>query len=60
MDTDLTMQMVAMSNASSRANMQQAVLKKSIEMDQATADMVSEVSRAAPPPGQGLKIDKLA
>ncbi|WDR04628.1 hypothetical protein PSQ90_09825 [Devosia rhodophyticola] len=60
MDTDLTMQMVAMSNGSSRANVQQAVLKKSLELDQATANMVAEVSRAAPPAGQGLKIDKLA
>lgn len=59
MDTDLTMQMVAASSAPTRAGMQAAMLKKSTEMEQAVIDMVAP-ARAAPPAGQGLKVDKLA
>ncbi len=36
------------------------ILKKSHEMQMQLVEMVSEVARSAPPPGQGRVIDKLA
>lgn len=37
-----------------------AVLKKQHEMEQALVNMIAEVAQAAPPPGQGTRVDKTA
>jgi hypothetical protein len=37
-----------------------AVLKKSHEMQMDLINMLSEVARSAPPPGQGTRVDKSA
>jgi hypothetical protein len=37
-----------------------ALMKKSHEMQMELIDMLSEVARSAPPPGQGARVDKSA
>ena len=37
-----------------------AVMKKSHEMQMDLINMLSEVARSAPPPGQGTRVDKSA
>jgi hypothetical protein len=60
MDTDLSTQMVALRGASTQFSAQIAIVKKNHEMDMALINMVDQVARAAPPPGQGTKVDKIA
>ena len=60
MDTDLTSQLLAARSASTEHAIAIAVLKKSHEMEMSLVQMVDEVSRSAPPPGQGTRVDKLA
>lgn len=60
MDTDLSMQMVAMRGAATQTSAQISIVKKNHEMDMALIQMVDETARAAPPPGQGTKVDKIA
>jgi hypothetical protein len=60
MDTDLSTQMVALRGASTHFSAQVAIVKKNHEMEMAVVEMVDQVARAAPPPGQGLKVDKVA
>lgn len=60
MDLDLSSQLIAAQSSQTRFSAQVAIVKKNHEMDMALVQMVDEVARSAPPPGQGTKVDKLA
>lgn len=60
MESDLSVALMAAQSASTRQSVQMAVVKKNHEMEMALVQMVDEVARAAPPPGQGKAVDKLA
>jgi hypothetical protein len=60
MDTDLSTQMVALQGARTQFSAQIAIVKKNHEMEMALVNMVDQVARSAPPPGQGTQVDKLA
>lgn len=60
MNTDLSMQMLAMNSAKLQNGIQIAVFKKAHEMQTDLLETLLTSARAAPPPGQGLKVDKLA
>lgn len=60
MDTDLSTQMTALQGARTQFSAQIAMVRKNHEMDMALIQMVDQVARAAPPPGQGTKVDKIA
>ena len=57
---DLSTQLVAAQSSQARFSAQVAIVKKNHEMEMALINMVDQVARAAPPPGQGTKVDKLA
>lgn len=59
MNTDLSMQMIAMNSAKLQNSMQIAVFKKSHEMQTELLDTLMQTALSAPPPGQGTKVDKL-
>jgi hypothetical protein len=58
MDTDLAMQMVTMQTAATRGSVQMAVLKKTHDLEATLLNTL--LQPAAPPPGQGIKVDKQA
>ncbi len=60
MDIDLTMQMLAARSAATTNSVQIAVVKKAHEMQTELLETLMQTALSAPPPGQGLKIDKLA
>lgn len=60
MNTDLTTALIEARSTQTLQSATIAVIKKSHEMDMALVQMVDEVARSAPPPGQGLKVDKTA
>ncbi len=60
MNTDLAMQMITMNTVQTQNSVQLAVLKKSHEMQTDLLETLMQTARSAPPPGQGLKVDKLA
>jgi hypothetical protein len=60
MDMDLSSQLIAAQTSQPRFSAQVAIVKKNHEMEMALVQMVDEVARSAPPPGQGTKVDKLA
>ncbi|MET3928022.1 putative motility protein [Devosia sp. 2618] len=60
MNTDLSMQMMAMNSAKLQTNMQMVLFKKAHEMQTETLDVLMQTALSAPPPGQGAKVDKLA
>ena len=60
MDTDLSMMLVTARAASTQQAAAMTIMKKDHEMQMALVDMVAEVARSAPPPGQGRVVDKLA
>ena len=60
MDTDLSMQMLTMNTLSTQNSVQIAVFKKSHEIQTDLLETLMAAAKAAPPPGQGLKIDKSA
>ena len=60
MDTDLASQLTVAQSSQARFSAQVAIVKKNHEMELALVQMVDEVARSAPPPGQGPKVDKLA
>lgn len=60
MDTDLATSLVMARTAATRTNAQVAIVKTNHETELALVQMVAAAARPAPPPGQGLKIDKLA
>lgn len=60
MNTDLTTALLDARNTRTLQSATIAVIKKSSEMDKALVQMVDEAARPAPPPGQGLRVDKTA
>ncbi len=60
MGNDLSAVLAAARTAATQQSMQLAMVKKAHEMQMALAQMVDQVARAAPPPGQGTVVDKLA
>ena len=60
MDTDLVSQLLTMRNAATQGSVQQAMLKKQHEMDMSLVTMMADATKSAPPPGQGLVVDKTA
>ncbi|ODT81992.1 MAG: hypothetical protein ABS76_09125 [Pelagibacterium sp. SCN 64-44] len=60
MNTDLSMQMLAMNSAKLQNGIQIAVFKKAHEMQTDLLETLMQTALSAPPPGQGLKVDKLA
>ncbi|MBN9310429.1 MAG: hypothetical protein J0I99_05335 [Devosia sp.] len=60
MDTDLTSQLLAVRALGTQQSAAMAVLKRQHEMEMSLLQMVDQVARSAPPPGQGTKVDKLA
>jgi len=60
LDIDLTMQMLAARSAATTNSVQIAVVKKAHEMQTELLETLMQTALSAPPPGQGLKIDKLA
>jgi hypothetical protein len=60
MGTDLSTQLVAAQSSKTQFSAQIAIVKQNHEMEMALVEMVDQVARSAPPPGQGAKVDKLA
>ncbi len=60
MNTDLSMQVMAMNSAKLQGSVQIAVFKKTHEMQAELLNTLLQSAPAAPPPGQGTRIDKLA
>lgn len=60
MDTDLTTSLAMAHSASARLSAQMAIVKTNHEADLKLVQMVAEAAQAAPPPGQGTRVDKLA
>lgn len=60
MDIDPVTSVLAARTAGTANAVQLAVLKKSQEMDMQLIGMIDQQVRAAPPPGQGTKVDKIA
>ena len=60
MNTDLSMQMLQMNSMKLQNSMQIAVFKKAHEMQTDLVNTLIQVSQSAPPPGQGMRVDKTA
>ncbi len=60
MDIDLSMQMLAARSAATTNSVQIAVVKKAHEMQTDLLETLMQTALSAPPPGQGLKVDKQA
>jgi hypothetical protein len=60
METDVISQMVAMAASRTQGLAQIAVMRQQHKMDMELVAMLTEATRAAPPPGQGRVVDKLA
>ena len=60
MNTDLSMQIMQMNTMKLQNSMQIAVFKKAHEMQTELLDTLMQTALSAPPPGQGVKVDKLA
>lgn len=60
MNSDLSMQVLAMNSTKLQNSMQIAVFKKAHEMQTDLLDTLMQTARSAPPPGQGARVDKLA
>lgn len=61
MDTDLATSLAAAQSTATRFSAQVAIVKANHQMELALVQMVDQAAaRAAPPPGQGTKVDKLA
>lgn len=60
MNTDLTMQVMAMNSSKLQSSVQIAVFKKAHEMQTNLLETLMQTALSAPPPGQGVKVDRLA
>jgi hypothetical protein len=60
MESDLATSLVAAQSSATRFSAQVAIVKANHQAEVALVQMVDELVRAAPPPGQGTKVDKLA
>jgi hypothetical protein len=60
MDMDLAGALMAARTAATQQSAALTIVKKNHEMEQALIQMVDQVARSAPPPGQGRVVDKVA
>lgn len=60
MNSDLSTQMLQMSSAKLQNSVQIAVFRKAHEMQTDLVNTLIQVSQSAPPPGQGVRVDKTA
>ena len=60
MSSDLTMQVMGMNSSKLQNSMQIAVFKKAHDMQTNLLETLMQTALSAPPPGQGIKVDKLA
>ncbi|UYN98452.1 MAG: putative motility protein [Devosia sp.] len=60
MDTDLSMNLIAARTAMTQNSVQIAVFKKAHEMQTELINSLMQTALSAPPPGQGLRVDKQA
>ena len=60
MNTDLSVQMMQMNAMTLQNSVQVAVFKKAHDMQTDLLETLMQTALSAPPPGQGVKIDKLA
>jgi hypothetical protein len=60
MDIDPVASVLAARTAGTQSAISLAVLKKNHEMDMQLINMIDQQVRAAPPAGQGTKVDKIA
>lgn len=60
MDIDPVASVLAARAAGTQHAISLAVLKKNHEMDMQLVNMLDQQVRAAPPPGQGTRVDKIA
>lgn len=60
MNSDLTMQVMAMNSSKLQGSVQIAVFKKAHEMQTDLLETLMQTALSAPPPGQGAKVNKLA
>jgi len=60
MNTDLALQMVGMKAAQTQNSVQLAVFKKANDMQLDLLETLMQTALSAPPPGQGLRVDKQA
>jgi hypothetical protein len=60
MNTDLSTQIMQMNSTRLQNSMQIAVFKKAHEMQTDLLETLMQTALSAPPPGQGVKVDKLA
>jgi hypothetical protein len=60
MGIDVASAMVAMRSAATQQSASIAIMKKNHEMQMSLLQMLDEVVRSAPPPGQGTVVDKIA
>ena len=59
-NTDLSMQMMQMNSMKLQNSVQIAVFKKAHDMQTDLLETLMQTALSAPPPGQGVKVDKLA
>jgi len=57
---DVAETMINLQAVRTQSLVQIAVMKKSHQMQMDLINMLSEVARSAPPPGQGTRVDKSA
>lgn len=60
MNTDLSTQIMQMNSTRLQNSMQIAVFKRAHEMQADLLETLMQTALSAPPPGQGVKVDKLA
>jgi hypothetical protein len=60
MESDLSVQLSTMRETASRGAVQIAMVKQQQVQDASIIAMLDQAVRAAPPPGQGVVVDKLA
>lgn len=60
MNSDLSMQMMAMNSSKLQNSVQIAVFKKAHDMQSELLTNLMQSALSTPPPGQGTRIDKLA
>ena len=60
MNTDLSTQIMQMNSTKLQNSLQIAVFKKAQEMQTDLLETLMQTALSAPPPGQGVKVDKLA
>lgn len=54
---ELAANIVAATQASTRASMAMSMLKKQHEAQLSIVNMIEQVAKSAPPPGQGTQVD---